>query len=60
MLAPEEQLKRLRRAEADLRGEAAALARRGARRQRDIERRLQGLEEQKKALKASMKSGWFS
>ena len=51
MLAPAEALERLRRQEAALRADAAALARHGARKQRDLSRRLAGLEAQKKQVK---------
>jgi hypothetical protein len=44
-----------------LRGEEATLQRAGARRQRDIQRRLANLEAQKRAVKWEMRSwGFFS
>ena len=63
VLAPAEQLERLKRAEATLRASADSLARQGARRQAEIARRLAAVERQKKQLKkeirASRKRWWL-
>ena len=63
VLAPAEQLERLKRAEALLRGSADSLKRQAARRQAEISRRLAAIERQKKELRKeirkSRKWGWL-